>query len=126
MPDTLRPIQTTTTKPIKHKYGAMRCDYEGKRFPSKLERDCYIRLRKMQELGRIRFFLRQVPFDLPGGVKHIVDFQVFTQDSVIFIEAKGRDLAVGKLKREQVEDLYQLRIYVAFMPSQVDSIVASA
>lgn len=110
-------------KPIKHKYGAIRCTYEDKKFPSKLERECYIRLKRLQEVGKVRFFLRQIPFDLPAGNRHIVDFMAFTNDAAYLIEAKGRDLPVGKLKREQTEALYQVKIYLAFMPSQIDSIV---
>jgi hypothetical protein len=97
---------------IKHKFHAISCEREGKKFPSKLERDCYVRLKKLQEEKKILFFLRQVPFDLPGKSKHNIDYCVFTPENVIFIEAKGRDLPMGALKRKQVEELYGINIFV--------------
>lgn len=98
---------------INHKFKAKKCELDGIKFPSKLERDCYRVLCSLKEKGVILFFLRQASFDLPGGFMHKVDFQVFTQGNVLFIEAKGKDLAMGKMKREQVEDLYNIKIHIA-------------
>lgn len=96
----------------KHKFRALRCETDGIKFPSKLERSCYLALKSLQNQLIILFFLRQIQFDLPGGYKHFVDFAVFTPNYVHFIEAKGRDLAVGKMKREQVMQLYSVDIFV--------------
>lgn len=103
-------------KPVgrpRHKFGAVRCERNGKKFPSKLEAKCYSELRERQNKGEILFFLRQVPFDLPGNCKHCIDFCVFfSNGSVEFIEAKGRDLPLGKLKRNQVEEIFGIEVHV--------------
>lgn len=97
---------------LKHKFNAKRCESDGIKFPSLLERSCYLRLKQMQEDKEILFFLRQVPFDLPGKSKHVIDYCIFTNDSVLFVEAKGRDLQMGKLKRNQVSEIYNIEIFV--------------
>ena len=109
---------------FKHKYGAVRCERDDIKFPSKLERDCYDWLQILKDQGKIRLFLRQIPFDLPGKSKHSVDFCVFTEENVLFVEAKGRDLAMGKLKRKQVEDLYPVDIHIAKSVSDLNKIIA--
>lgn len=97
----------------KHKFGAIPCERDGKKFPSKLEAKCYSELKERQRNGEILFFLRQVPFDLPGSSKHCIDFCVFFSNGIVeFIEAKGRDLPLGKLKRNQVEELFGIEIHV--------------
>jgi hypothetical protein len=96
----------------KHKYGAERVQIDQIKFPSKLEGACYQNLKFCKSNERIQFFLMQVPFSLPGGAKHVVDFCIFTKNTVLFVEAKGRDLPVGKLKRQQVEDLFNINIHV--------------
>lgn len=106
--------------PIYHKYGAIRCEEDKIKFPSQLERNCYRVLKKLQEQGRILFFLRQIPFDIPGGFRHLVDFCVFLKEEVIFLEAKGRDLDVGRLKRLQVEDIYKIPVVVVTNSSQIE------
>jgi len=101
-----------TRQKFKHKFGAKRTSVKGIKFPSLLEARCYNVLNSMQESGKILFFLRQIPFDLPGNMKHFVDFLVFRENDILFIEAKGRDLAVGRNKRLQVEDLNNIDIHV--------------
>jgi len=48
---------------------------------------------------------------------------VFTKDEVLFIEAKGRDLETGKLKRLMCEELYGVDIHVAKCPQDVDRLI---
>ena len=110
-------------RPVRHKFGAIKCERNGIKFPSKLERACYDLLLILQKRGDIRMFLRQVAFDIPGSAKHVVDFGVFTEESVLFIEAKGRDLPMGKLKRKQVEELFDIDVHVAKTPSELKTIV---
>ena len=98
---------------IKHKYGAKSCAYKDKKFPSKLERDCYIVLKDMEKKGLVLFTLTQVGIDLPGGFRHFVDFLVFTPTNVLFIESKGRDLQQGRMKRLQSAELLGIEIHVA-------------
>lgn len=97
---------------IRHKFGAVRCQMDDIKFPSMLERNVYKTLKDFQENQRIRFFLRQIRFDLPGGLKHYVDYAVFTESEVLFIESKGHDLEAGKNKRLQASDIYGVEINV--------------
>ena len=108
---------------MKHKFGAKRCEREGIKFPSRLERACFDHLTFLQNQGVFHHFHRQACFDLPGGVRHYVDFMVIADDGVIYIESKGRDLAQGRLKRKQCEDLYGVTINVAKSAGDVDKIV---
>ena len=107
----------------RHKFGAISCERDQKKFPSKLERSCYDVLVGMRKSGRILFFLRQIPFDLPGSHSHKVDYCVFTPENVIFIEAKGRDLAIGKMKREQVEEIFGVKIFVVKSAGEIHEMV---
>lgn len=110
-------------KKIKHKYGAIKCEFNGIKFSSKLEQHCYAILKNHQDKKEILFFLRQIPFDLPGNIRHFVDFQVFTPNSVIFFEAKGRDLYAGKMKRKQVENIYKIPIHVINQPYEIIELI---
>jgi hypothetical protein len=94
----------------KSKYGAKITIVDGIRFPSKLEAECYSVLKSLQEKEKILFFLTQVPFRLPNNKKHYLDFLVFLPNKVLFLESKGKDLPLGKFKREQVEFLYKIKI----------------
>lgn len=107
----------------KHKFNAKACEADGIKFPSLLERACYLRLKQIQKEGHILFFLRQVPFDLPGKVKHLIDYCIFTKEHVIFVEAKGRDLPMGKLKRNQVSELYNIEIFVVKSAGELNEVV---
>lgn len=100
-------------KVIRHKFGAVRCESDGKKFPSKLERNYYNQLVLRQKAGDVLFFLRQVAFDLPGGVRYFSDFQVFYPDGIVeFIDCKGVDTPASILKRKMVEDLYPVTIQI--------------
>lgn len=92
---------------LRHKYNAKPQTVDGKRFPSKMEAKYYEKLKTDKEC---LFFLRQVPIDLPGGVKYVIDFQEFRTDgSVVFVDVKGKDTPLSLAKRKIVEDLYPLR-----------------
>lgn len=98
---------------VRHKFGAVKCERDGKKFPSKLEARYYDQLKLRQKLGEVLFFLRQVAFDLAGGVRYVCDFQVFLADGTVeFIDTKGRDTPMSIAKRKMVEDLYPLQIKI--------------
>lgn len=94
------------------KYGNKKTEYLGRTYSSKLEAECARELDRMKKEGKILFFLEQVPLKLAGKNRHYVDFLVFYPDTVEFIESKGRDLPLGKLKREQCEEIYGIKIWV--------------
>lgn len=111
MPPNRRKVTSFKLKPSK--YGAIRCESDGIKFPSKLERDYYVKLKALQKSGEVLFFLRQVGFDLVGGVRYFADFQVFyASGEVEFIDTKGVLTDISKLKIKQVEALYPIEIKV--------------
>lgn len=98
-------------KPLKHKYGAMRCEHDGKKFDSKKERNRYLELKLLLDNGDIRMFLRQPRFDLPGGVKYKADFQIFWSDgNVTHEDVKGIKTSLYIAKKKMVEEIYQIEI----------------
>lgn len=101
-------------KSIKHKFKAIRCESDGKSFPSKLERNYYNQLKLRQQSGDVLFFLCQVPFHIGGShVKYVCDFAVFLADgNVEFVDTKGRDTPLSIAKRKIVQDLYPIEIKV--------------
>lgn len=107
----------------KNKYGASPKHVDGYYFPSKLEGSCYQLLKNLQKEGNFNFFLRQIPFDIPGHKTHRVDFCIFFHNRVEFVECKGIDLAIGKLKREQVEELYKITIHVVKKIEQIYDLI---
>jgi prepilin-type processing-associated H-X9-DG protein len=61
--------------------------------------------------GEVVFFLRQVPFHLPGGVVYRCDFQVFWADGhVSFEDAKGHRTKDFIRNKKMVESLYPVEI----------------
>lgn len=56
------------------KYGNRRVEIDGKKFDSKHEAEVYGELMLRQRAGELKLVLRQVPFELPGGIKYIADF----------------------------------------------------
>jgi len=98
---------------LKHKYHAKTTEFDGIKFSSKLEARWYSIIKDMQELKEILFFLRQVPFHLPGGVIYRADFMLFFTDGHIEIwECKGFDTPEWKIKKKIVEDIYPIEIKV--------------
>lgn len=97
----------------RHKFGAVRCERDGKKFPSKLEARYYDKLRTLQNCGQVLFFLRQIPFDLPGNIRYVCDFQVFySNGDISFVDTKGKDTALSQTKRKMVEELYPITIEI--------------
>lgn len=100
-------------KTMKSKYSAQITTVDGIKFSSKLEAAFYRKLKIMKEHGDIKYFLRQVPFHLPGGVKYVVDFMIITENNQIrYIDVKGFDTPMSKAKRKIVEDLYPINIEI--------------
>ncbi len=96
-----------------HKFKAKPVTEDGNRFASTLEWSYFKHLEFLQRSGIVLFFLKQVPFHLPGGVKYIVDYQVFfTDGSVKFIDVKGVLTDTFILKKKMVEDLYPVEIEI--------------
>lgn len=114
MPISIQDVESLRKrKVLKHKFGAVSCERDGKKFPSRLERRYYDQLKIRQASGEVVFFLCQVPFELGGGVKYVCDFQVFLSDGTVeFVDTKGRDTTLSIAKRKIVEDLYPVEIKI--------------
>jgi hypothetical protein len=98
---------------MKHKFHAVQCKSDEFNFSSKAERSYYHKLKILQKSGEVVFFLMQVPFHLPGKTKYIVDFQVFYADGTVdFVDVKGVETEVFKIKKRQVEEIYPIKITI--------------
>jgi len=106
-----KPVLPAPAKPSKYHAVIEECD--GIRFQSKKEAKYYRELKARVFAGEVRYFLRQVPFHLKGGIKHVIDFVEFWGDgSVHYVEVKGFATDMWKLKKKLVEDQYPIRIEV--------------
>ncbi|SRR5260221_377963 len=116
--------RTVTAKTRRNKFGAHATVSDGIRFDSKLEAKRYQELVLMERAGEILWFLRQVSFPLPGGVRWRADF-VLVMPSLIpgaaadaetptvrlrIEDCKGYDTVAGKNKIRQVEELYGVKV----------------
>ena len=96
---------------IWHKFNAKRTVNDGISFSSKKEAHGYQTQKNRQSAGEVLFFLRQVPFYLPGKVKYVCDFVTFESDgSVHFIDYKGMKTESYKAKKRMVEALFPVEI----------------
>ena len=107
----LEDVEKGARNRIRHKFNAVRTEYDGIRFDSKKEGRYYLELKLKKKAGLVLFWLRQVGFDLPGNTKYRCDFQVFMTDGTVeFIDVKGMRTPQYILKRKQVEALYPITI----------------
>ena len=98
---------------LKHKFGAKPTVLNGIKYHSKLEARYSERLEFLKKSGDILFYLRQVPFDLPGKIKFRLDFMEFWQNGdVILTECKGYMTSDARIKLAQVIDLYNVKINI--------------
>lgn len=96
---------------IKHKFHAIPTEYDGIKFASKKEAKRYQQLLLLIKAGEVLFFLRQVPFHLPGNIKYLCDFVIFwANGEVTFEDVKGIKTPMYILKKKQVEALYPINI----------------
>lgn len=94
-----------------HKFKAKPVEIDNIKFASKKEAKRYRELLLLKNSGEVLFFLRQVPFHLPGGVKYLCDFMVFWNDGNVTIEdVKGVKTPMYILKKKQVEEIYPVKI----------------
>lgn len=99
--------------PTFHKFHARPTELDNIKFASRKEARYYKELKLRQQAGEVLFFLRQVPFHLTGGVKYVCDFQVFLSNGTVeFVDIKGMETDIFKLKKKQVEELYPIEIII--------------
>lgn len=96
---------------LRHKFHAKPTELDGIKFASKLEARRYGELMVLKAAAEVLFFLRQVPFHLPGATTYRLDFMIFWADGRVTLEdCKGVETEVYKLKKRQVEALYPVTI----------------
>lgn len=105
-----RALAFTTSYEKPTKYRSRRTIYNGISFASKKEADHAQMLDMAIQAGAVKYWLRQVPFQL-SETRYFADFQVFYPDgSVRYFDVKGYDTPLSKLKRKQVKALYGVTI----------------
>ena len=97
------------------KYGNKITHVDGIRFDSKREATYYQNLVLRKKAGEVSHFLRQVPLHLPGGTKLVIDFLVFFTDGRApqYIDVKGKETPVFRLKKREVEHHYPITVELA-------------
>ncbi len=95
----------------KHKFHAKPTVADGIRFDSRKESRYYETLKLRVVAGEVVFFLRQVPFHLPGGVTYRLDFMEFWSDGTVHcVDVKGMRTNSFIMKKKMVENLYPVEI----------------
>lgn len=96
---------------VQHKFHNVPTEADGITFHSKKEAQYYQSLLLARRSGDLLFFLRQLPFHLPGGVRYVVDFGEFWKNGEVrFVDVKGFKTASYLTKKRLVEALYPVKI----------------
>ena len=101
-------------KPKRQKYGNHKVTVDGKRFDSKHEAEVYGELMMRRRAGDLRLVLRQVSFDLPGGIRYIADFvTVDCRGNLEIIDAKSEATRKNRVyinKKKQLLEVWGCEI----------------
>jgi hypothetical protein len=90
----------------------------GYRFASRLEADRYRELLLLHKAGEVRWFIRQVPFDVAPGVVYRCDFLVVwnrtgtAEDCVSIEDTKGHLTQTSRTKIAVVQERYGVRVRI--------------
>lgn len=107
--------ETDARKP-ERKYHNQPTVVDGIRFDSKREARYFEQLKLRKHAGEVSHWLRQVPLHLPGGTRYVVDFLVFFSDPArmpAYVDVKGRETQVFRLKRREIQHHYPIKIELA-------------
>lgn len=101
--------------PKRQKYGNRRVEIDGMKFDSQHEADVYFgTLLPSFKCGAYIFLARQVPFDLPGGIRYIADFVTVSADGhVSVIDAKSEATRRNRVyinKKKQMKACWGIEI----------------
>ena len=101
-------------KPKRQKYGNHKVTVDGKRFDSVHEAEVYGELMLRRRAGELRLVLRQVSFDLPGGIRYIADFvTVDCRGNLEIIDAKSEATRKNRVyinKKKQLLEVWGCEI----------------
>lgn len=106
-----KPADLKAAKPRKYR-NTPSMSADGNRFDSKLERDYYEQLLLRWKAGDILWFVRQVNFELEGGVKYRADFVVVTTAGVEVFDTTGVMTPAKRDKLKQVKARYGIEVQV--------------
>lgn len=85
--------------------------YNGVWYHSKKEAKYAAELDLAKKAGDLKFFLSQVAFHLPGGIKYLCDFVEFWKNGEVrFVDVKGFKTSTYRLKKKLVESIYPIEI----------------
>ena len=100
----------------RQKYGNRKVEIDGMKFDSQHEADYYFGvLVPRVKAGELKCVCRQVPFDLPGGIRYIADFVTMRPDMSIeaVIDAKSEATRKNQVyinKKKQVKACWGIEI----------------
>lgn len=105
----------TSIKPKRQKYGNRKVEIDGMKFDSQHEADVYFGiLLPSWKCGTCKLLARQVPFDLPGGIRYIADFLTVSLDGhVSVIDAKSEATRKNRVyinKKKQMKAIWGIEI----------------
>lgn len=72
-------------KPRRQKYGNRRVEVDGMKFDSQHEAQVHAELMLRVRAGALKVVLRQVAFDLPGGIRYIADFMTIDHENRVTV-----------------------------------------
>lgn len=78
-------------KPRRNKYGAVRTEYNGRQYASKMQAEYAARLDMLESCGEIDWWGREIPLDLGPDTRYTVDFLVLEKGSMHAVDTKGRE-----------------------------------
>ena len=104
-------LEVTTKSNATSKYHAQPTEHNGIVYHSKKEAAKAAELDLRVKAGEISFYLRQVPFTLPGNITYRADFVTFDKDVlgrwwIEIIECKGVWTPEAKLKMKLFKERY--------------------
>ena len=114
---------------MKNKYNAHKVEYNGIKFDSAFELDCWQYLEQLAKEDKINNLQRQVKFNLiPANsvyraLNYVADFTFFVKDKYIVADAKGLVLPEFKIKQKIFFDKYGNQIYIFKKLSDIDKII---
>lgn len=113
----------------KNKYNAHKSEYNGMKFDSAFELDCWRYLEELASEGKIKDLNRQIKFELlPANsvyraLNYVADFVFFVGDKYIVADAKGLVLPEFKIKQKIFFDKYGNQIHIFKKLSDIDKII---
>ena len=99
----------------RNKYGNRKVELDGLKFDSQHEAKVYLELKLRVKAGELRCVLRQVPFDLPGGIRYFADFVTIGNDMAVegVYDAKSEITRKNRVyinKKKQIKAIYGIDI----------------